>query len=422
MSTNGHRSLPPHNLHAEASLIGAMLLERDVAAIGLERLTADDFYKQAHGHIFYAIGQLVAEATPVDPVTVGDELNRTGLLDAVGGMPALLGLQGNAGFTGNVPAYSKIVSDYSLLRRLIAVAGEIAETSYDIPEDVAKAIDHAEDLLTRVSDRQLVEIPAGFETLDEFLDRAEGLGEDFAPWLIPGLMKRGWRVLTVGSPGSGKSTLLQEVAIVAAGGMHPFTHRPLDRPVRALVVDLENPEERIEQTARPLRDGVRREGKWERDNCFYWKRPEGLDLTQRKDRAELEATIRKAKPDLVAIGPLYKSAPLDGVNASEVAAKVMALFDRLRTKYQFGLLMEHHPPHGDGPLRAKGSTQWQNWPEIGIALTEVEAMGGPRAFELKRFRGDRVKAEWPEAVRHSRGSVDGWRAWIVERGAGEQEF
>ncbi|MBO0732542.1 MAG: replicative DNA helicase, partial [Acidimicrobiaceae bacterium] len=85
--------IPPHNLDAEQSLLGAMLLSRDAIAAAVETCRADDFYKPGHAHIFDAACSLYSQGEPVDPVTVADELSRAGLLEAVGGLAALIGLQ-----------------------------------------------------------------------------------------------------------------------------------------------------------------------------------------------------------------------------------------------------------------------------------------------------------------------------------------
>src|SRR6201997_1961383 len=86
----GAARVPPHNLDAERSLLGAMLLSRDAIAAAMETCGADDFYKPAHSHVFEAINVLYTQGEPADPVTVADELGRAGLLDSVGGLAALV--------------------------------------------------------------------------------------------------------------------------------------------------------------------------------------------------------------------------------------------------------------------------------------------------------------------------------------------
>src|SRR5215208_2564402 len=86
--------IPPHNLEAEESLLGAMLLSRDAITSAVEaRVDSADFYKPAHGHIFEAIWSLYEQGEPVDPVTVAEELRRSELLDALGGKNSLLSIQ-----------------------------------------------------------------------------------------------------------------------------------------------------------------------------------------------------------------------------------------------------------------------------------------------------------------------------------------
>src|SRR4051812_32646373 len=170
--------VPPHNLQAEESLLGAMLLSKDAIAVASERLRPDDFYKPAHGHIYDAITALNGVGEPADPVTVADELRRAGLLDAIGGPATLVNLQANTPATSNAGRYAKIIEDHALLRRMIGVAGEIAELGYELPEDVAKAVDHAESLVFEVAQRRVTDSMAAIhDLLDLNLDRLEQLYE-----------------------------------------------------------------------------------------------------------------------------------------------------------------------------------------------------------------------------------------------------
>src|SRR5271167_3442059 len=136
--------VPPHDLDAEESLLGAMLLSRDAIASAMEMCGAEDFYKPAHAHVFAAISALYARGEPADPVTVADELRRSGTLESVGDPSLLLSLQVNTPSTANAGHYAHIVEEHALLRRLVSVAGEIAELGYSVPEDVAEAVDQAE--------------------------------------------------------------------------------------------------------------------------------------------------------------------------------------------------------------------------------------------------------------------------------------
>src|SRR3954467_8520453 len=155
----------PHNLEAEESLLGAMLLSRDAIAAAVEGGSADDFYRPIHGHIFDAITSLYAQGEGIDPVTVADELGRAGLLDAVGGLAALLSLQPITPATSNAGRYAKIVEEHALLRRLIAVAREIEDLGYDVPDDVEAAVDQAESLVFEVAQRRVTDSMAPLHDL-----------------------------------------------------------------------------------------------------------------------------------------------------------------------------------------------------------------------------------------------------------------
>jgi len=167
--------VPPHNLEAEESLLGAMLLSRDAITAAVEaRVDAADFYKPAHGHMFEAVMGLYGQGEPVDPVTLAEELRRAGLLDAMGGKGALLRIQAGTPASANAGHYAQIVGELALLRRLIAVAGEIAETAYSEPDDVTDTLDRAEALVFEVAERRVSESLVGLAaSLQVTLDQLE---------------------------------------------------------------------------------------------------------------------------------------------------------------------------------------------------------------------------------------------------------
>src|SRR5918998_2006867 len=147
--------VPPHNLEAEESLLGAMLLTKDAIVAATEvGVSIDDFYKPAHGHVFDAIVALYGAGEPVDPVTVAEALRRTDLLEAIGGPATLVSLQARPPATASAGRYARIVEEHALLRRLITVAGEIAELGYGLPDDVRTAVDRAEALVFQVAQRR----------------------------------------------------------------------------------------------------------------------------------------------------------------------------------------------------------------------------------------------------------------------------
>ncbi len=170
--------VPPHNLQAEASLLGAMLLSRDAIADAIEIVRAEQFYKPAHAHVFDAIVSLYSAGEPADPVTVAEELDRAGVLQGIGGAGALIELQSTTPAISSTVKYARIVHENAMLRRLIGVAHDIAEIAYAKPDDVVKAVDQAEGLVYEVGQGRVADTMAQIrDLLDANLDRLEQLYE-----------------------------------------------------------------------------------------------------------------------------------------------------------------------------------------------------------------------------------------------------
>ena len=165
--------VPPHNIEAEESLLGAMLLSRDAMLSAIEaHIELADFYKPAHGQIYDAMYLLHGRGEPVDVVTVSEELRHRGLLDALGGRSTLLRIQAATPASANAEHYAGIVAELSLLRRLIGVAHDISEMGYSPDDDVADTLDRAEAMVFEVAERRVADsmtqlYPALEQTMEE---------------------------------------------------------------------------------------------------------------------------------------------------------------------------------------------------------------------------------------------------------------
>jgi replicative DNA helicase len=175
--------VPPNNLRAEESVLGAMLLSREAIAEVVELLEPEHFYKPAHGHLYEAILSLYSSGEPVDAVTVADELKRAGMLDEIGGPAVLLDFQATTPAISNAFHYARIVEEHALLRRMISVSNEIAETAYGVPEDVLQAVDDAEAKMFDVAQRRVTNttaairdlLPANLDRIEMLYDRGEAI-------------------------------------------------------------------------------------------------------------------------------------------------------------------------------------------------------------------------------------------------------
>jgi replicative DNA helicase len=167
--------VPPHNLQAEESVLGALMLSRDaIGVVGEAGLRVRDFYSPAHQHIFDSVRALYSSSGPVDVVTVADELRRNGLLEELGGIERLNELQNATPSVSGAEHYAKIVMDTALLRRLIHTAGEITDIAFGEPDDVVKAVDLAETKMFEVAEDRVVDSTREVqELLNETMDQLE---------------------------------------------------------------------------------------------------------------------------------------------------------------------------------------------------------------------------------------------------------
>src|SRR5215210_6074285 len=137
-------NVPPQDLDAEESVLGAMLMSEAAADEVAGSLEPRDFYREAHGTIFRAILQLQARSEPVDVITVTDQLVTMGRLEEVGGRPYVHGLADSVPAAANARRYAEIVRELAQLRRLIAAGTEIAQRGYERAQPVRDLIDEAE--------------------------------------------------------------------------------------------------------------------------------------------------------------------------------------------------------------------------------------------------------------------------------------
>ena len=117
--------IPPHADAAERSVLGAVLLDKEVFFKVSEIVRADDFYSAANKEIFAAMAELNSVGEPIDVITVTDCLKKRKSLDAAGGRAYVSALSGEVPTTANATQYAKIVAEKAQLRRLISAAGDI---------------------------------------------------------------------------------------------------------------------------------------------------------------------------------------------------------------------------------------------------------------------------------------------------------
>ena len=147
--------VPPHNLEAEQSILGSMLLERDAIARVVELVRPEDFYRDAHRRIFEAIAELFDRGEPADLVTVTDRLRARGILDDVGGAAYVTSLLHAVPTAANVEYYGRLVVQKAMLRQMIGAGTQIVGMGFREDQDVELLVDQAEKLVFGIANRQM---------------------------------------------------------------------------------------------------------------------------------------------------------------------------------------------------------------------------------------------------------------------------
>ncbi len=145
--------IPPHNEEAERSVLGAVMLNREVLFDVLEEVEADDFYNTAHKEIFNAINQLYRDNKAVDVLTVSEELKKRGVLQMAGGRAYVAQLTLDVPSTVNAVEYAKIVSEKAILRRMIAASEDITDKGYKATMDATEILDYAERSIFSIAEK-----------------------------------------------------------------------------------------------------------------------------------------------------------------------------------------------------------------------------------------------------------------------------
>lgn len=216
--------VPPQDIVAEQSVLGAMLLSKDAIAEVIESLREIDFYKPAHATIYGAILDIYGRGEPADAITVANYLSKSGALGNVGGAGYLHTLVASVPTAANGAYYARIVTERAILRRLVDAGTKIAQMGYAGDAEVDQLVDRAQAEVYEVTGRrtsedyaplseimpktlseieaiegrggQLVGVPTGFQQLD---DITHGL-------------HAGQLIIVAARPAIGKSTLALDLA------------------------------------------------------------------------------------------------------------------------------------------------------------------------------------------------------------------
>lgn len=149
--TDGMARIPPHNLEAEQSLLGSIIIDQAALEKVADALRSEDFYKDAHRILYETILELADRHQPIDILTVGNRLEEKNLLKQIGGRTALVELTNAVATSAHIAHYAEIITKKALLRRLLRAATDITQLGYNEEQDADLLIDEAEQKLFNVS-------------------------------------------------------------------------------------------------------------------------------------------------------------------------------------------------------------------------------------------------------------------------------
>lgn len=216
--------IPPQNVDAEVSLLGAILIDDEVLTNVSDTIDVHDFYDKRHAAIYAAIVRLYERRQPVDLLTLTDELKRKDELDMIGGSAYLSELTNMVPTAAHAEAYAELIAQKAVRRRLIKASTEISELGYDDDKNIQELLEKAEAELFSVSDKSLKQDLVSLEQiLTESFDRMEELHRNKGA--LRGV-KTGWKdldnmtaglqrsdlIILAARPAMGKTTLVTNLA------------------------------------------------------------------------------------------------------------------------------------------------------------------------------------------------------------------
>jgi replicative DNA helicase len=384
-------------LAAERDVIGSAFLNPDLVRALAEEVSPEDFYAPLHEHVWRCIVRRWTAQEPITEVLVAQEISEgqsTAWARARGvDVVTLFDMRSAVGANVvSAPYHARIVHEAARRRALVQFlvqTQQAANSNLPLADLMSMARNEFESLKRQAA----VDMPS--ISLGELLD-----GTDDYDWLIPGLLEREDRLMLTGSEGGGKTTFFRQVTILSAAGINPMTFEEIE-PVRIQVIDCENTERQWRRKVRPLALKATAEGSTNPLESMNLSFPGRIDISSEKWLGAVHRLIDQNKPDMLAIGPLYKMAR-SAMNTDDDVAPVLAALDSIRER-GVALLIEAHAGHslsGEGGtrnLRPRGSSALLGWPEMGFGLRLDKE--DPNVTIIERWRGDRDERTWPARIK-----------------------
>ena len=266
--------IPPHSVEAERSVLGAILLDKDILISLSVQLQPTHFYRELHRQIYQVMLDLYMDNQPVDLITVSDRLASRGKLEDVGGITFLSELADSTPVISNAPSYARIVYEKFLLRQLIALGSDMVASSFEAAQETSALLEQAEQRIFKLSQmresRDAVPLVTILHSIYESLNVAaiqgavSGVPSGYGALdrLTHGFQK-GDLVILAARPSVGKTALSLNIAMNAAiRGNVPVAFFSLEMPREQLALRMLCAESVVRSEA--VRNGSLTDKDWER--------------------------------------------------------------------------------------------------------------------------------------------------------------
>jgi replicative DNA helicase len=311
--------VPPHNIQAEQSLLGGLMLDNQTWDNVADKVSEGDFYRREHRLIFAALQRLAESEQPFDVVTLAESLERSGELEDAGGLPYLGAIAKETPSAANVKAYAKIVREHSVQRQLISVGTTISDMAF-VPEgrEAADLLDEAERRVFEIAE-QVARGGGGFQPIKALLGKAvnriellfqrnepiTGLPSGFSDFdMMTSGLQPSDLIIIAGRPSMGKTTFAMNIAEnVAIETKQPVAVFSMEMPGDALAMRMMSSLGRIDQHR--VRTGKLEDDEWPRLTSsvnMLAQAPMYIDDTPALSPMEVRARARRLKRELGGLG------------------------------------------------------------------------------------------------------------------------
>ncbi|BES72609.1 replicative DNA helicase [Marinobacter nanhaiticus D15-8W] len=316
--------VPPHSIEAEQAVLGGLMLDNSKWDAVSEVISAGDFYRQDHRLIFGAIERLAGEGEPLDVVTLSEFLERAGDMEDAGGLQYLAEMAEKTPGASNIKAYATIVRERSVLRQLISVSGDIADSAFNPKGRTSdELLDEAERNVFQIAESRTKE-GSGPQAINPILTKALGRIEELfeSGDAITGIttgfkdldewtsgMQPSDLIIIAGRPSMGKTTFSMNVVENALlGSNKPALVFSMEMPADSIVMRMLSSLGRIDQTR--MRSGRLEEDDWPRltsavsllkDKPLYIDDTPGLSPTEMRSRARRVARENNGEIGLIMV-------------------------------------------------------------------------------------------------------------------------